>query len=82
MLINLLLNKKCFMITCIVLVGELQSQIQDLQEANESAVEEISAAENKIKQLAGDNETLRATQASNMRDLEEDNRHLKHEVFR
>ena len=62
--------------------GELQSQIQDLQEANESAVEEISAAENKIKQLAGDNETLRATQASNMRDLEEDNRHLKHEVIR
>ena len=34
------------------------------------------------KQLAGDNETLRATQASNMRDLEEDNRHLKHEVIR
>ena len=34
------------------------------------------------KQLAGDNKTLRTTQASNMRDLEEDNRHLKHEVIR
>ena len=59
---------------------ELNSQILDLQEANEASGEEIKAAENKIKQLAGDNETLRATQASNMRDLEDENRHIKHEV--
>ena len=59
---------------------DLNSQILDLQEANEASGEEIKAAENKIKQLAGDNETLRATQASNMRDLEDENRHLKHEV--
>ena len=62
------------------LTDDLNSQILDLQEANESSVDEIKAAENKIKQLAGDNETLRATQASSMRDLEDENRHLKHEV--
>ena len=62
------------------LTDDLNSQILDLQEANESSVDEIKAAENKIKQLAGDNETLRATQASSMRDLEDENGHLKHEV--
>ena len=64
----------------IKITDELNSQILDLQEANEASGEELKAAENKIKQLAGDNETLRATQASNMRDLEDENRHIKHEV--
>ena len=33
------------------ILGELESQIQDLQEANESADGKLSTAENKIKKL-------------------------------
>jgi hypothetical protein len=49
-------------------------------EAHDAASEEIHAAERKVKELAGENETLRVTQSDRLRDIEDENRHLKLEV--
>ncbi|XP_060589378.1 microtubule-associated protein futsch-like isoform X3 [Ruditapes philippinarum] len=63
-------------------IDELNSQIQDLMEAHDAASEEIHAAERKVKELAGENETLRVTQSDRLRDIEDENRHLKLELQR
>ncbi|XP_052807269.1 uncharacterized protein LOC128236449 isoform X1 [Mya arenaria] len=63
-------------------IDELKSQVQDLHEANEAAMEEVRAGERRIKELAAEKETLRVTQDDRTRDLQEEVRHQRTELTR
>ncbi|KAK3583904.1 hypothetical protein CHS0354_033681 [Potamilus streckersoni] len=63
-------------------IGDLTSQIQDLQEANEAAVAELSMSEKKIKELLAENEQIRSARSIDQQDKEEENRRLQQEMAR
>ncbi|KAK3096624.1 hypothetical protein FSP39_001816 [Pinctada imbricata] len=64
-------------------ISDLQSQIQDLQEANESAVSELSGAERRIEELTRENETLRdGQQHGNLSELKAENGQLHDQISR
>jgi len=60
--------------------ADLQSHVQDLQEANESAVSELNTAERKINSLMKQNEGLQTAQNVNHQDLQVENRRLHDKV--
>ncbi|XP_052089922.1 centrosome-associated protein 350-like isoform X3 [Mytilus californianus] len=61
-------------------IADLQSQVQDLQEANESAVLEVNNSDRKIKELTKQNESLRTTQNVGHQDLHAENRMLHDKI--
>ncbi|VDI30368.1 Hypothetical predicted protein [Mytilus galloprovincialis] len=61
-------------------IADLQSQVQDLQEANESAVLEVNNSERKIKDLTKQNEGFRTTQNVGHQDLHAENRMLHDKI--
>ncbi|XP_071136007.1 putative leucine-rich repeat-containing protein DDB_G0290503 isoform X2 [Mytilus edulis] len=61
-------------------IADLQSQVQDLQEANESAVLEVNNSERKIKELTKQNEGFRTTQNVGHQDLHAENRMLHDKI--
>ncbi|KAL3882371.1 hypothetical protein ACJMK2_028723, partial [Sinanodonta woodiana] len=63
-------------------IGDLTSQIQDLQEANEAAVAELSISEKKIKELVAENERIRTARSIDQQDKEDENRRLQQELAR
>ncbi|KAL4232736.1 hypothetical protein ACF0H5_007424 [Mactra antiquata] len=61
-------------------IDDLTGQLQDLQEAHESASLEIASSEKKVKQLAADNESLRILNTDQNRAIDEENRNLRAEI--
>ncbi|XP_033740068.1 LOW QUALITY PROTEIN: uncharacterized protein LOC117327264 [Pecten maximus] len=61
-------------------IEELQSHVQDLQEANESAVAELSNVEKKCKDLEAENEKLSSLKDTNLSDLQVENRRLHDKI--
>ena len=61
--------------------ADLQSHVQDLQEANESAVSELNNAERKINSLMKQNEGLQTAQNVSHQDLQAENRRLHDKVI-
>ena len=61
-------------------VADLESQIQDLQEANETAVGELANTERKLEDLQRRNEALQLGQGSQNLDLQEENQRLHDQV--
>ncbi|XP_021341406.1 uncharacterized protein LOC110442231 isoform X3 [Mizuhopecten yessoensis] len=61
-------------------IEELQSHVQDLQEANESAVAELSSVEKKCKDLEAENEKFAALKDTNLVDLQAENRRLHDKI--
>lgn len=61
--------------------ADLESQVQDLQEANETAVAELSNTERKVEELQRAKETLRLGQGSQNLDLQEENQRLHDQVL-
>ena len=58
----------------------MESQIQDLQEANETAVGELANTERKFEDLQRRNEALQLGQGSQNLDLQEENQRLHDQV--
>lgn len=63
-----------------VFVADLESQVQDLHEANETAVGKLSQAEERVEELQRANEALRLGQGSQNLDLQEENQRLHDQV--
>ncbi|XP_048768039.2 microtubule-associated protein futsch-like isoform X5 [Ostrea edulis] len=61
-------------------IADLESQVQDLQEANETAVAELSSTERKVEELQRAKETLRLGQGSQNLDLQEENQRLHDQI--
>ncbi|XP_069142243.1 dentin sialophosphoprotein-like isoform X3 [Argopecten irradians] len=61
-------------------IEELQSHVQDLQEANESAVAELSSVEKKCKELEAENGKLSSLKDTNLSDLQAENRRLHDKI--
>ncbi|XP_062567989.1 uncharacterized protein LOC134230238 isoform X3 [Saccostrea cucullata] len=61
-------------------IADLESQVQDLQEANETAVSELSNTERKVEELQRANEALRVGQESQNLDLQEENQRLHDQI--
>lgn len=58
----------------------MESQVQDLHEANETAVGKLSQAEERVEELQRANEALRLGQGSQNLDLQEENQRLHDQV--
>nr|XP_022292463.1 uncharacterized protein LOC111103465 isoform X8 [Crassostrea virginica] len=61
-------------------IADLESQIQDLQEANETAVGELANTERKLEDLQRRNEALQLGQGSQNLDLQEENQRLHDQI--
>ncbi|XP_022292459.2 uncharacterized protein LOC111103465 isoform X4 [Crassostrea virginica] len=61
-------------------IADLESQIQDLQEANETAVGELANTERKLEDLQRKNEALQLGQGSQNLDLQEENQRLHDQI--
>ncbi|XP_074662193.1 uncharacterized protein LOC141914792 isoform X2 [Tubulanus polymorphus] len=59
---------------------ELRSQVQDLQEAHESAALEFSALEKKIAELTQENDGLRTANSMNIEDVQAENQYLAEQI--
>jgi hypothetical protein len=66
--------------TVVPFAADLESQVQDLQEANETAVAELANTERKMEDLQRANEVLRLGQGSQNLDLQEENQRLQDQV--
>ena len=60
--------------------AELNSQLQDLQEAHETTVADLHTSESKVKELSRENDVVRNAQSDRVRQTEDENRFLKTEV--
>eukprot|EP00105_Crassostrea_gigas_P023634 XP_011443547.1 PREDICTED: uncharacterized protein LOC105339627 isoform X3 [Crassostrea gigas] len=61
-------------------IADLESQVQDLHEANETAVGKLSQAEERVEELQRANEALRLGQGSQNLDLQEENQRLHDQI--
>ncbi|XP_064629724.1 uncharacterized protein LOC135488790 isoform X6 [Lineus longissimus] len=63
-------------------LADLQSQVQDLQEASESASSELNRAERRINELVQDNENLQTLGGVSVEDIQAENQYLRQQVER
>ncbi|XP_078698031.1 uncharacterized protein LOC144925772 isoform X3 [Branchiostoma floridae x Branchiostoma belcheri] len=61
-------------------IEDLESQMRDLQEANECAVGELSRAEQEVEKVKEENESLRTVNDLSIGDLREENQNLKEQI--
>ncbi|XP_066283265.1 uncharacterized protein [Branchiostoma lanceolatum] len=61
-------------------IEDLESQMRDLQEANECAVGELSRAEQEVDKVKEENESLRTVNDLSIGDLREENQNLKEQI--
>ncbi|CAH1228846.1 CLIP2 [Branchiostoma lanceolatum] len=61
-------------------IEDLESQVRDLQEANECAVGELSRAEQEADKMKEENESLRTVNDLSIGDLREENQNLKEQI--
>ncbi|XP_013404691.1 uncharacterized protein LOC106169666 isoform X2 [Lingula anatina] len=62
-------------------IEELESQIQDLQEANETAALEQSKAEKRAQDLGDENATLKTATAGHLQKLQAENQKLQEQIL-
>ncbi|XP_078617922.1 uncharacterized protein LOC144885727 isoform X2 [Branchiostoma floridae x Branchiostoma japonicum] len=61
-------------------IEDMESQMRDLQEANECAVGELSRAEQEVEKVREENESLRTVNDLSIGDLREENQNLKEQI--
>ncbi|XP_046327209.2 uncharacterized protein LOC124111503 isoform X3 [Haliotis rufescens] len=63
-------------------IDDLEGHIQDMQEANETAMLQLTKSEKRVKELMQENESLRKSPVHSVHDLEQDNRRLQEKISR
>ncbi|XP_046553902.1 uncharacterized protein LOC124263354 isoform X3 [Haliotis rubra] len=63
-------------------IDDLEGHIQDMQEANETAMLQLTKSEKRVKELLQENESLRKNPVHSFHDLEQDNRRLQEKISR